>query len=127
MASDHGPVVQSALLRSELVQLRRERGLTQAQVAADLAWMPAKLIRAEGGQSPATEADLDALLQRYGVTSDSQRERLRDLSRGARVSGWWEAYRGDVAAAYLDYVGHEAGAASIRQYLGAVVPGLLQT
>jgi transcriptional regulator with XRE-family HTH domain len=127
MVSDHGPVVQSALLRSELVRLRRERGLTQAQVAADLAWMSTKLIRAEGGHSLISEADLDALLQRYGVTSNSQRERLRDLNRGAHATGWWEAYRGDVAAAYLDYVGHEAGAASIRQYLGAVVPGLLQT
>jgi len=126
MASYHGPVVQSALLRSELVRLRRERGLTQAQVAAGLAWLPAKLIRAEDGHSPVSQADLDALLQQYGITSDSQRERLHDLNRGAQVPGWWEAYRGHVAAAYLDYVGHEAGAASVRQYVG-IVPGLLQT
>jgi len=102
MASYHGPVVQSALLRSELVRLRRERGLTQAQVAAGLAWLPAKLIRAEDGHSPVSQADLDALLQQYGITSDSQRERLHDLNRGAQVPGWWEAYRGHVAAAYLD-------------------------
>jgi hypothetical protein len=127
MASDHGPVVQSALLRGELVRLRKERGLTQAQVAAELEWLAAKLIRTEGGHGSINRVDLDALLRLYGVTSDSQRERLHDLNRGARTTGWWEAYRDEVAAAYLNYVGYEAGAAAIRQYLGAVVPGLLQT
>ena len=42
MATDQGPVVQSALLRGELVRLRRESGLTQEQVAADLGWSPSK-------------------------------------------------------------------------------------
>ncbi len=127
MASDHGPVVQSALLRGELVRLRREIGLTQVQVATDLEWLVAKLSRTEGGHSPISQADLDVLLRRYGVTSDSERQRLYSLNQGARTTGWWEVYRGDVAATYLDYVAHEAGAAYIRQYLGLVVPGLLQT
>jgi hypothetical protein len=127
MASYHGPVVQSALLRGELVRLRRESGLTAGQAAADLRWLTAKLIRAEDGNGPISQADLDAMLQCYGVTTGGLRERLHDLNRGASIAGWWETYRGDVAGAYLDYVGYETGAASIRQYLGAVVPGLLQT
>jgi transcriptional regulator with XRE-family HTH domain len=127
MASDQGPVVQSAVLRSELVRLRKERGVTQEQVAGNLEWSASKLIRVEGGHSSITKVDLDALLSQYGVTSESQRERLQALNRGAKVTGWWEAYRNDAPAPYLNYVGYEAGAAFIRQFPGTVVPGLLQT
>lgn len=127
MATDQGPVVQSALLRGELVRLRRESGLTQEQVAADLEWSPSKLIRVEGGRSSITKVDLDALLARYGVTSESTRERLQLLNRGARERGWWDKYRDDVAQPYLTYVGFEAGAAFVREYESSFLPGLLQT
>lgn len=127
MASDQGPVVQSAVLRSELIRLRKANGMTQEQVAGNLEWSASKLIRVEGGRSSITKVDLDALLQQYGLTSESQRERLQRLNRGARAVGWWDAYRNDVAAQYLNYVGYEAGAAFIRQFPGTVVPGLLQT
>lgn len=127
MAADQGPVVQSALLRGELVRLRKDRNLTQEQVASQLEWSPSKLIRVEGGRSSITKVDLDALLAVYGVTSESQRERLAALNRTARDRGWWDTYRDDVDAVYLNYVGYEAGAAFIRQFPGTVVPGLLQT
>jgi len=127
MASDQGPVIQSAVLRSELVRLRKERGVTQEQVAGKLEWSASKLIRVEGGHSSITKVDLDALLGQYGVTSESQRERLQALNRGAKEAGWWEAYRNDTAPAYLNFVGYEAGAAFIRQFFGTAVPGLLQT
>ena len=127
MAIDQGPVIQSAVLRSELVRLRKESGMTQEQVAGNLEWSASKLIRVKGGRSSITKVDLDALLTQYGVTSESQRERLQALNRGARQAGWWESYRNDAPAPYLDYVGYEAGAAFIRQFPGSVVPGLLQT
>lgn len=127
MANDQGPVVQSALLRSEIIRLRKESGLTQEQVAADLDWSPSKLIRVEGGRSSVTKVDLDALLTRYGVTSESQRERLHALNRGAREPRWWDAYREEISPVYLNYVGYEAGAAFIRQFQGSYIPGLLQT
>ena len=127
MASDQGPVVQSALLRSELVRLRRESSLTQEQVAADLEWSPSKLIRVEGGRSAVTKVDLDALLTKYGVTTESTRERLQLLNKGARAGAWWDKYRDDVSPTYLSYVGFEAGAAFIRQFQSLFVPGLLQT
>ena len=127
MAADQGPVVASALLRSELVRLRKERELTQEQVASRLEWSPSKLIRVEGGRSGITKVDLDALLAMYEVTSESQRERLAALNRTARGHGWWDAYRSDADATYLRYVGYEAGATFIRQFPGTAVPGLLQT
>src|SRR5262245_4034664 len=93
MPSDQGPAVQSALLRDELVRLRKQRGLTQQQVAVALEWSPSKLIRVEGGASSITKVDLDALLTSYGVTSESHRERLQALNRGAKAPGWWDRYK----------------------------------
>jgi transcriptional regulator with XRE-family HTH domain len=127
MASDQGPAVQSALLRHELVRLRKKSGLTQQQVAAALEWSPSKLIRVEGGYSAITKVDLDAILTRYGVTSESHRERLQALNRGAKESGWWERFKDDVSPTYLGYVGFEAGAESIRQFQTGFIPALLQT
>lgn len=127
MASDQGPVVQSALLRRELVNLRKECELTQQQVAATLEWSPSKLIRVEGGASSITKVDLDALLTKYGVTSESRRERLQALNRGARQRGWWDSYKDDISSTYLSYVGFEAGSAVIKQLQMGVIPGLLQT
>jgi Domain of unknown function (DUF5753)/Helix-turn-helix domain len=127
MAADQGPVVQSALLRSELVRLRKEKALTQQQVARELEWSTSKLIRVEGGASSITKVDLDALLSEYGVTSESDRERLHALNRRAKERGWWDSYRNYVSPTYLHYVGLEAGAAFIRQFQIGFIPGLLQT
>lgn len=124
MAVDQGPVVQSAILRGELVRLRKENGLTQGDVARALEWSPSKLIRVEGGRSGITKVDLDALLAQYGVTADGERGRFQQLNRAARLRGWWDAYRDDVSAPYLNYVGYEAGATFIRQFPGTVVPDL---
>jgi transcriptional regulator with XRE-family HTH domain len=127
MATDQGPVVQSAMLRNELIRLRKENGLTQEQVAEALEWSPSKLIRVEGGRSSVTKVDLDALLTKYGVSSESHRERLQALNKGARERPWWAAYRDDLDPTYVEYVGYEAGAAFIREFESGYVPGLLQT
>jgi transcriptional regulator with XRE-family HTH domain len=127
MATDQGPVVQSALLRTELIRLRKDSGKTQETVAQDLDWSPSKLIRVEGGRSSITKVDLDALLTEYGISSESIRERLQVLNRGTRERAWWTSYREGINPTYLEYVGYEAGAAYIRQFQSGAVPGLLQT
>ncbi|TYB49731.1 helix-turn-helix domain-containing protein [Actinomadura chibensis] len=127
MTSDQGPIVQSALLRAELVRLRKEKGLTQEHVAGELEWSPSKLIRVEGGKNSITRTDLQALLAVYGVTSEERQERLQALARGAREPAWWNEYKGELNPSFLNYVGYSAGAAYIRQFHGTVVPGLLQT
>jgi transcriptional regulator with XRE-family HTH domain len=128
MANDQGPVVQSALLRGELIRLRKESKLTQEQVAEALDWSPSKLIRVEGGRSSITKVDLDALLTRYRVTSESQRERMQALNKGAREQAWWASYKSEnLNSDYMEYVGFEAGAAFIRNFTGGYVPALLQT
>ncbi|MFD0903983.1 helix-turn-helix domain-containing protein [Actinomadura sediminis] len=127
MTSDQGPIVQSALLRTELVRLRKEKGVTQEQVARRLEWSPSKLIRIEGGKNAITRTDLQALLSVYDVTAESRQERLQELARGAREPAWWNAYKGELDPNYLAFVGYSAGASYIRHFHGTVVPGLLQT
>ncbi len=127
MAVNQGPVVQSEVLRGDLFRLRKANGLTQEEVARDLEWPTSKLIRIEGGSSSVTETDLGALLSRYGVSSETDHERLRALCRGGLEIGWWIAYQDEISAPYLAYVGYEAGATFIRQFPGTVIPGLLQT
>jgi transcriptional regulator with XRE-family HTH domain len=109
------------------VRLRKKHKLTQQQVAGALEWSPSKLIRVEGGASSITKVDLDALLTRYGVTSESARERLHALNRDAKEPGWWDSYKEQVSPGYLRYVGYETGAAFIRQFQIGFIPGLLQT
>jgi transcriptional regulator with XRE-family HTH domain len=127
MASDQGPIVQSALLRSELVRLRKEKGMTQEQVARMLEWSPSKLIRVEGGKNAITRTDLQALLMAYDLTSESRQERLQALARGAREPAWWSKYKGEIDEAFLTFVGYSAGASYIRGFHGTLIPGLLQT
>ncbi|WP_131737516.1 helix-turn-helix domain-containing protein [Actinomadura roseirufa] len=127
MTSDQGPIVQSALLRTELVRLRKEKGMTQEQVAGTLEWSPSKLIRVEGGKNSITRTDLQALLRVYDVVSESRQEKLQALARGAREPAWWQAYRGEFDDSFLAFVGYAAGASYIRHFHGTVVPGLLQT
>lgn len=124
MARDQGPIVSSAILRAELVRLRREQGLTQEEVARSMEWSPSKLIRIEGGRSAITKVDLDALLTEYKAGSVS--ERLRELNKSARERAWWDSYRSDFDDEYLNFIGYEAGTSFIRQ-TALVIPGLLQT
>lgn len=126
MATDQGPVVQSALLRNELVRLRVEANLTQEHVARALEWSVSKVIRMEGGRGSLTRTDLQALLTQYGVTSQTRHDRLLELNRGARQRGWWGDYKGVFKESYLNFIGYEAGASFIRQFHSGVVPGLLQ-
>jgi hypothetical protein len=128
MASDEGPIVQSARLRRELVRLRSEVGLTQKQVAEELDWSPIKLLRMEGGHNSIRTVDLDALLTKYNVISESDRERLHVINRQTRERAWWWRYQSVlISATQFNYIGYEAGATCIRQFPGAAVPDLLQT
>lgn len=111
-------------MRAELVRLRKDKRLTQEKVARSLEWSPSKLIRIEGGHSSPDKVDLDALLTQYGAVSAG--ERLHALNRSARERGWWDVYRDDFDPEYLNFVGYEMAARSVRQ-TAAVIPDLLQT
>jgi transcriptional regulator with XRE-family HTH domain len=127
MATSQGPVVQRAILTSELVRIRKEAKKVQEEVARALDWSPSKLIRIEGGTVGISTTDLQALLRYYGVSEDGEVDRLTDLARGARERGWWQAYQEELDPAFRSYLGYEMGASYIRQFEVSLVPGLLQT
>jgi transcriptional regulator with XRE-family HTH domain len=127
MPADQGPVVQSALLWRELASLRQARELTPSQVAEALGWSSFKLMKIEGGHGTISAADLEALLAHYGITEAGIVQLFHARNEGAGEQAWWQSYAGKVSPAYLEYVGFEAGAVSIRQFQLSLVPGLLQT
>lgn len=123
-----GPVVQRAILTSELQRLRLDNGATQEQVAAALDWSTSKLIRIEGGTVGVSTTDLQALLRFYGIQDgDPLIQKLTDIAREARQRGWWALYKNELESDYLKYIGYEMGASTIRDFQPLVVPGLLQT
>jgi transcriptional regulator with XRE-family HTH domain len=127
MTSGQGPVVQRAILTSELVRIRKEAKKVQEEVARALDWSPSKLIRIEGGTVGISTTDLQALLRHYGVNGDGEVDRLTELARGSRERGWWQVYQTDLDPAFRSFLGYEMGASYVRQFEASLIPGLLQT
>jgi transcriptional regulator with XRE-family HTH domain len=117
------PVVCRRELGASLHALRLERGLTLKQVAEHLLCSAEKVSRVESGFRSGTLRDVRDLCSLYDVP-ESQRDHLMELARESRRQGWWQAYP---RVAFEAYIGLENGAASIREYNCAMVPGLLQT
>lgn len=133
---DLGPAVQRALLTQELKRLRAAApgltpeaapGLTQEEVATDRGWSVSKFTRIENGVTPVSKSDLEGLLRLYKVTDQDRVNDLLTLAAGARAKGWWLEYYSGPDKAYEAYLGYEDGAASIHEYAGLTIPGLLQT
>lgn len=83
----------------------------------------AKLSRIENAQVSVTALDVRGMLEIYGA-DPKLRDALTQMAREARQKGWWQTHYGDLSIAAL--VGLESAAASIHEYAGLLVPGLLQ-
>src|SRR5690348_14306459 len=84
------PLVLRRRLRAELRAARREKGLTQDQVAKAMEWSLSKMNRIEKAKTGISANDLKALLPLYGI-ADKEQE-LLTLARAARQPGWWSQY-----------------------------------
>src|SRR5690606_589276 len=120
-------------LARQLLRLREEAGMTAKQAAAEAkkrapkgSWFEAKITRIETRKIlRVRDADVQTLLDVYGVTDPDDREAYRRLAREAAQSGWWVGYR-DVLGSGT-YVDLETEASRIRSYQVLHLPGLLQT
>lgn len=117
------PVVRRRRLGLELRALREAAGMSGEAAVKALKWSNSKLSRIELGRNPPSLADLNKLLDLYGVTGEARRAELALLLREAKRKGWWQIYS-DVP--YSTLIGLEAEAVSMLTY-EQVVPGLFQT
>lgn len=118
---DPGPVVQRLVLGERLRALREASGTGLDEANAAMRWYRGKLSKVENGMLAVTEAELSALLDRYGV-SGPEAARVKQLGAEARrraaperVSDWAR-----------QYIPLERAASEIRM-IYSEIPGLLQT
>jgi transcriptional regulator with XRE-family HTH domain len=124
---------QPGSLAERLLRLRKEAGLTGAQLAEALGWEEGtgrtKVSKIENGRQLATEADIRAWAQATGHLD--QIEDLLDLAASARVVRIrWRQQRlgGGQAAAVQEARDRTTQAATrIRNAENVIIPGLLQT
>jgi len=121
------PVVGRRRLRSELRRARREAGLTQEQVAAEMDWSLSKIIRIENGSVGVSTNDLRAMLSFYGIRDADRVAGLVELARTAKQRSWWSQFADVASAQFLELVQYEAAALICRSYEPQLVPGILQT
>jgi transcriptional regulator with XRE-family HTH domain len=120
------PTVHQRRLRIELRRAREAAGLTQEDVARNLEWSLSKVIRIEAGTVRVAITDVKVLLQLYSI-SPERTEELVALARAAREQAWWSGYRRTLSSSYIDLIGYESAASTVREFQPLVLPGLLQT
>jgi len=127
MAEVQGSAIQRGRLTRELRRIRKDSGMTQEQVAAEMEWSLSKLIRIEGGGVSISVSDLKSLLTLYQIADEGHVEELVALARAARQRSWFTAFRDITSPQYVTFVGYEAAASIIRQFEPTLIPGQLQT
>jgi hypothetical protein len=124
MTPSGSPTVRRRLLAAELRRLRGNRKGTE--VAKGLEWSTTKISRAESGKESLPPAEIERLIDFYGVTGPDRASML-SLAEDATRRGWWEEYADALAPEYMEFIGLEAEASLCRTWQSDVVPGLLQT
>lgn len=131
----YGPAVRRRKLGAELRRQRTLAGFTSGEAARLVGWHQSKVSRIETGRSGARPADVELLLDAYGVRDTELRALLaalcggggQDGDGGSGRHGWWHTYRDLLPSEYRDFISLEYGASRARTLETTVVPGLLQT
>jgi hypothetical protein len=123
MTPSGSPTVRRRRLAAELRKLRGNR--TGGEVSRGIGWSTTKISRAESGRESLPPAEVEKLIDYYGV-ADPLRERLLGLAEDAAQRGWWEDFGDTLDPQYLEFIGLEAEATSCLQWQSDFVPGLLQ-
>ncbi|MFH8350171.1 helix-turn-helix domain-containing protein [Streptomyces sp. NPDC018045] len=129
----YGPAVRRRKLGAELRRQRTLAGFTSGEAARLVGWHQSKVSRIETGRSGVRKADVELLLDAYGVRDAELRALLAALcgggarNGGSGRQGWWHTYRDLLPPEYRDFISLEYGASRARTLETTVVPGLLQT
>ncbi|MFE7479912.1 helix-turn-helix domain-containing protein [Streptomyces sp. NPDC057552] len=121
-----GSTVPRRQLGRHLRELRNRARLTVRAASTALEWSDQKIWRIETGQTSMRSLDVEAMCRAYGADAELTKG-LMGLAKETKNRGWWHAY-GDVIPEGFDlFIGLEGAAASLRQYIKDLVPGLVQT
>lgn len=101
--------------------------MTIKDVADRLETSASTVSRMETGRVSVRPRDLRELFTIYGLTDLDRQEELLELARSGRQRGWWSSYHDLLLPHYTTYIGLESEAASLLEFQGQKVPGLIQT
>jgi transcriptional regulator with XRE-family HTH domain len=128
-----GPAGSRRRLGAELRRLRTEAGLHLDRVAEQVPCSTSKISRLETGKGSPKAADVQRLMEIYGVGPGAEAEMLLRLVRDSRGHGWWERYTDGVTPErfVLDdsnrYTALEDDAVAVRTFDVVALHGLVQT
>lgn len=119
------PYIRAHRLRTELIALREEAGLTTNELGKRIGKDRQPISRLENGRS----LDIDvvmAILETLNVDGDRYTE-IVQAAHDAASKGWWETNTRIMGRRQALVADLEAGATQIREYQQTTIPGLLQT
>jgi transcriptional regulator with XRE-family HTH domain len=116
------------ILGRQLEELRTRAGLGYAQAGAAIGVSHSTIRRMEAAKVARLRlADVEKLLQVYGVTDRQEIDTFLQSVREANKRGWWHTYRDVMPDWFAAYLSLEQAALQIRAYENQFVHGLLQT
>lgn len=124
--STPSPSVRERRLAAELRRLRIAAELTGQDVAAATGWSASKVSRIENGRIGIASADLDRLIELYGLPPEPATA-LRRLAPTGPTHGWWEAWADSLSSGYAALLRLEAGSTALRSYCAVLPHPLLMT
>ncbi|WP_211301609.1 DUF5753 domain-containing protein [Saccharopolyspora spinosa] len=120
---ENNPAVRRVQLGLLLRELREQHDVKPKTIADRLDWYPGKLTRVEKGELTVAAAEMDVLIDHFGITDEDEANKLRQLAsdarkrdRPSRVPDWAKTY-----------AALEAAAAEVKAYKVDLVPGIMQT
>jgi transcriptional regulator with XRE-family HTH domain len=119
-------VVSAWELGLRLRERREHLSLSVGGAAKAVRMQQPNLSAVEAGKKKLTAANLAKLAKLYEIEPD-EREQLDALRIGADHRDWYHQYTWLFGEDFLRYLGLEYGAAHLRTYQSAIVPGPLQT
>lgn len=120
------PYVRRRRLASQLRALREEREMTTDELAKRIHYSRMKVSRLENASGRPDVSDVIRILDTFGITG-TEWERIVRLANSAAQKGWWDSHGESIGTRQRLYIDIESGAATIREYNQAALPGALQT